>query len=111
MRVDHTAGRATTSVEAAAKTLGIGRNQAYAAAARGELPVIRMGKRLLVPLAALSACSTGTPSRGPAEFQEARTMTEEASLTISVPEAGKRISLVAMPPMTRPLEARFRRSE
>jgi len=29
-------------------------------------------------------------------------MTEEASLTISVPEAGKRISLVAMPPMTRP---------
>ena len=52
MRVDQTAGRATTSVEAAA-TLGIGRNQAYAAAARGELPVIRMGKRLLVPLAAL----------------------------------------------------------
>jgi excisionase family DNA binding protein len=53
MRVDHTAGRATTSVEAAAKTLGIGRNQAYAAAARGELPVIRIGKRLLVPIAAL----------------------------------------------------------
>jgi excisionase family DNA binding protein len=41
------------TVGAAAKILGIGRNQAYAAAARGELPVIRIGKRLLVPIAAL----------------------------------------------------------
>jgi excisionase family DNA binding protein len=53
MGFEHTPVRLTTSVEAAAKALGIGRNQAYAAAARGELPVIRIGKRLLVPIAAL----------------------------------------------------------
>jgi excisionase family DNA binding protein len=53
MSADHAAERATTTVAAAAKVLGIGRNQAYAAAARGELPVIRIGKRLLVPIAAL----------------------------------------------------------
>ena len=53
MRIEATAGRATITVGAAAKILGIGRNQAYAAAARGELPVIRIGKRLLVPIPAL----------------------------------------------------------
>jgi excisionase family DNA binding protein len=51
--------RATTTVEAAAKRLGIGRNQAYAAAARGEIPVIRIGKRLLVPIAALERMVAG----------------------------------------------------
>jgi excisionase family DNA binding protein len=51
--------RATITVEAAAKRLGIGRNQAYAAAARGEIPVIRIGKRLLVPIAALERLVAG----------------------------------------------------
>ena len=32
---------------------GIGRNQAYEAARRGEIPTIRIGKRILVPVAAL----------------------------------------------------------
>jgi excisionase family DNA binding protein len=38
----------TQTVEAAAKELGIGRNQAYAAAKRGEIPTIKIGKRILV---------------------------------------------------------------
>ena len=38
----------TQTVEEAAKELGIGRNQAYAAARRGEIPIIRIGKRILV---------------------------------------------------------------
>jgi excisionase family DNA binding protein len=38
----------TQTIEAAAKELGIGRNQAYAAARRGEIPTIRIGKRILV---------------------------------------------------------------
>jgi excisionase family DNA binding protein len=46
--------RATVSVTDAARQLGIGRNQAYEAAARGELPTIRIGKRILVPKAALA---------------------------------------------------------
>ena len=38
----------TCTVDEAAKILGIGRNQAYAAARRGEIPTIRIGKRILV---------------------------------------------------------------
>ena len=43
----------TLTVDEAARILGVGRNSAYQAIARGELPVIRVGKRLLVPKAAL----------------------------------------------------------
>ncbi len=43
----------TLTVDETAKCLGIGRNSAYEAIARGEIPVIRVGKRLLVPKAAL----------------------------------------------------------
>jgi excisionase family DNA binding protein len=41
----------TITVTHAAKLLGIGKNQAYKAAASGELPVVRIGHRLLVPTA------------------------------------------------------------
>jgi excisionase family DNA binding protein len=43
----------TISVPEAGKILGIGRNAAYEAARRGELPVLKFGKRLVVPVAAL----------------------------------------------------------
>jgi excisionase family DNA binding protein len=43
----------TLSVEEAAKLLGVGRGLAYDAARRGELPTIRLGRRLLVPTARL----------------------------------------------------------
>ena len=45
--------RATLTVVEAARRLGIGRNQAYQAARTGEIPTIKIGKRLLVPRAAL----------------------------------------------------------
>ena len=45
--------RLTLTVEETAKCLGIGRNSAYEAIARGEIPVVKVGKRLLVPKAAL----------------------------------------------------------
>lgn len=45
--------RLTYTVPEAAQRLGIGRNQAYQAAKRGELPVLRVGGRLLVPREAL----------------------------------------------------------
>ena len=41
------------SVPEAGRRLGIGRSAAYAAAASGELPVIRIGGLLRVPLRAL----------------------------------------------------------
>jgi excisionase family DNA binding protein len=49
----------TTTIADAAKRLKIGRNQAYEAAARGEIPVIRIGRRWLVPTAALDRLLAG----------------------------------------------------
>jgi excisionase family DNA binding protein len=43
----------TVSVEDAGRILGISRGTAFKAAATGDLPTIRIGKRLLVPRAAL----------------------------------------------------------
>lgn len=43
----------TLSVEQAAELVGIGRNAAYRAAATGDLPAIRIGRRLRVPTARL----------------------------------------------------------
>jgi hypothetical protein len=53
--------RMTLTIEEAARALGVGRNAAlgvgrnaaYDAARRGDLPVIRLGRRLVVPRAAL----------------------------------------------------------
>ena len=45
--------RKTYKIEEAGRLLGVGRNQAYEAAKRGEIPTIKIGKRLLVPRAAL----------------------------------------------------------
>lgn len=45
----------TVSVEEAARLLGVGRGLAYEAARRGEIPTIRLGRRLLVPRARLLA--------------------------------------------------------
>jgi excisionase family DNA binding protein len=47
--------RAAISVEQAALLLGIGRQSAYAAAQSGELPTVRIGRRVLVPVAGLLA--------------------------------------------------------
>jgi excisionase family DNA binding protein len=41
----------TLTVEQAAKHLGISRGLAYEAARNGQLPTIRLGRRLLVPRA------------------------------------------------------------
>jgi hypothetical protein len=47
--------RVTISVPEAGRRLGIGRNAAYEAARRGDLPTLRFGKRLVVPLPAFEA--------------------------------------------------------
>jgi excisionase family DNA binding protein len=55
MEPQTTPPRATYGVQEAAKILGIGRNAAYEAARRGEIPTIRIGGRILVPKAALES--------------------------------------------------------
>ncbi len=39
----------TISVEQAGELLGVSRRSAYRAAARGQIPTVRIGRRLLVP--------------------------------------------------------------
>ena len=53
VRTLHDDGRLTWTVTEAAKLLGISPTSAYEAARRGELPVRVIGRRLLVPRAAL----------------------------------------------------------
>jgi len=53
----------TLTVDETAKILGVGRNSAYEAIARGEIPVIRVGKRLLVPKAALEKLLSGNQTK------------------------------------------------
>lgn len=58
-RTAKTEARVTATIPEAAKRLGIGRNQCYEAARRGDIPTIRIGKRYLVPLAALERLLQG----------------------------------------------------
>ena len=53
MSKEKSAACRTATVPEAAKVLGIGRNQAYEAARTGQLPTVKIGSRVLVPLAAL----------------------------------------------------------
>ena len=41
------------TVEEAGQRLGLSRPSAYQAVKRGEIPIIRIGRRILVPVAAL----------------------------------------------------------
>lgn len=50
---------ATMKVEEAAQLLGIGRNQAYEAVRRGEIPSLKIGGRILVPRRRLMALING----------------------------------------------------
>ena len=58
--------RLVYSVAEAGALLGISRAFAYELVARGELPVIRLGRRRLVPKAALSSLAAAEPSTQPA---------------------------------------------
>ena len=54
----------TYTIDEAARLLGISRNSAYEAARRGELPAIRLGRRILIPRSRLEAMldrADGTP--------------------------------------------------
>jgi excisionase family DNA binding protein len=49
----------TYRIEEAAQLLGVGRNHAYEAAKRGDIPSIKIGKRILVPKVALDRMLAG----------------------------------------------------
>jgi excisionase family DNA binding protein len=57
--MDEPVKRSTYDVEEAARILGIGRSAAYEGIRRGEIPALRIGKRLVVPHAALERLLEG----------------------------------------------------
>ncbi|WP_052665334.1 helix-turn-helix domain-containing protein [Nitriliruptor alkaliphilus] len=60
----------TISVEEAGQILGVSRRSAYRAAENGELPTLRLGRRLLVPTARLLAM-LGLPADGSKQLEGA----------------------------------------
>jgi excisionase family DNA binding protein len=71
--VTESPGRLTWTVEEAAAALGVSRAFAYDAVRRGEIPAIKIGRRILVPRSALRqllenpTASSQAPSQSPAE--------------------------------------------
>lgn len=53
LTVEDLRGRLSINVQDAADLLGIGRATAYDAVRRGEIPALRVGRRLLVPTGTL----------------------------------------------------------
>ena len=49
MAIDTNAERKTLTIQEVARILGVGRDQAYNAAKSGDIPSIRIGRRILVP--------------------------------------------------------------
>jgi len=81
------AERLTYSVPQAGRLLGLGRNAAYAAAQRGDIPTLRIGRLLLVPkipfhrMVGISGIVTATPAQTSdlgAELPSAREEEEDA---------------------------------
>lgn len=55
-------GRTVITVEEAAEALNLKRTATYEAVRRGQLPSLRLGRRLFVPLPALLRLLEGPPS-------------------------------------------------
>jgi excisionase family DNA binding protein len=53
-------GRLTVTVEEAAQLLGISRTMAFQAVRSGEIPAIRVRRRILIPVARLNDLLRGT---------------------------------------------------
>lgn len=56
----------TLTIEQAGELLGISRRSAYRAAAAGELPTLRLGRRILVPTPRLMRLLGGSPTESAA---------------------------------------------
>lgn len=64
---DQKPARLTLSVEEAARVIGIGRGLAYELARTGRLPVVRFGRRMVVPRAQLEAMLQAASEQGIAD--------------------------------------------
>jgi hypothetical protein len=114
MNLDEIRGKATISVPEAGQILGLGSHGAYDAARRGEIPTLRFGRTLRVPVhALLEMLDAHETAPGPAvswdveavaeDFARAflrvlaATLTEPRSLTIASAEAHPVPDVFGMP--------------
>lgn len=67
----------TLTIEETARLLGIGRNLCYDRVKMGEIPAIRIGRRLLVPRAALQKLLADPSLSIPPQISERQTMLEK----------------------------------
>lgn len=91
----------TLTIDEAGEMLGISRRSAYRAAARGELPTLRLGRRLLVPtprLLTLLGLAIDEPADDSAETAPSRAPTEPERPT---PSAAKPLRPPADPSTSR----------
>lgn len=61
-------GRLTVTVEEAGDLMGVSRGSAYAAARRGDLPTLNLGRRIVVPTHALLLDVLAVPAERVAEL-------------------------------------------
>jgi len=62
--------RQTVTVEQAAQALGVGRNLAYELVRTGKLPSLRLGRRIVVPRAALDRLLAGDAPAAASQSQQ-----------------------------------------
>jgi excisionase family DNA binding protein len=73
--------RMTITVGEAAEMLGISRTSAYLCARRREIPTVRLGRRVLVPVARFMAMLEADPTAGRATTTRGRASREPARPT------------------------------
>jgi excisionase family DNA binding protein len=61
--------RGTYTVEEAAVVLGVSRSVAYVACRTGDIPAVRIGRRLVVPKLALDRMLSGSRDESPAFYE------------------------------------------
>ncbi len=64
-RMDHQPERLVYTVEEAGRLLGVSRTTAYECVRTGQLPSVRLGRRIVVPRAAIEALLAGAGSDRP----------------------------------------------
>lgn len=64
LRPSVVSSRQTVTVDELAAVLGLGRKLVYQAIQRGEIPVIRIGRRILVPRTYVASLGEAAPPKG-----------------------------------------------
>ena len=80
----------TLTVEQAAKILGIGRSTAYELVHRGDIPSVRLGRRIVVPVGKIAQCLGMAPNQVRHLLELARASMAESAETRPQQPAGRR---------------------